>query len=124
MRELRHHIVDKDQSHQLKVQVLDEPGQGNACHEYEITWPTREGCADGILALSFQNGPLKEFGINGITHEALLAILIDRLEGFQDGPYACEDNENALTGLRHVLGFLQKRTIARLKRGVEGTHEV
>lgn len=126
MRELKNHIVDKDQSHQLRVQVLDEPGQGNACHEYFITTDWIGGGGKGLndLRLSFQNGPLKEVGVNGITHEALLAILIDRLQGFQSGPYACQDNADALTSLYLALGFLQKRTISRLKRGVEGTHEV
>ena len=76
------------------------------------------------VVLRFQNGPIAEVGTNGITHEALLAILIDRLEGFQKGPYAHGYNADALTSLRSAQASLKQRTIDRLARGVEGTHAV
>lgn len=31
------------------------------------------------MEILFQNGPIKEFGVNGITGEALAAIQIDRI---------------------------------------------
>lgn len=105
----------------LSIIVLDEPGQGGACHGYEIISDTDPDPYCGII---FQKGPIKEFGVNGVTHEALLAILIDRLEGFQSGPYACEDNSEALFHIRAALSCLQRRTHARLARGVEGTNVV
>lgn len=109
----------------LRVEVLDEPGHGGACHRYFI------GNADPDVPLrshvgveiKFQNGPVKEVGTNGVTHEALLAILIDRLQRFQSGPYACRENAIALTKLQEAVMWLQKRTMDRLARGVEGTHE-
>jgi hypothetical protein len=33
----------------------------------------------------FQNGPIAEVGVNGVTHEVLLAIVADRLRSFQKG---------------------------------------
>ena len=60
----------------------------------------------------------------GITHEALLAVLCDRLRGFQAGPYACKANACALTHLEEAQHWLQQRTIERMRRGVEGTHTV
>lgn len=133
MRELTAHIVEGDSAnHQLKIEVLDEPGQGGACHLYRIsgfnsgTNPASEilgGVVRTDVCRMFQNGPIKEFGVNGTTHEAELAILIDRLECFQNGPYASSDNEFALMGLRNALFHLQARTRARMARGVEGTHE-
>jgi hypothetical protein len=133
MRELTNHIVSGDQAVQLKIEVLDEPGQGGANHLYKITgMDTTSNVSDPFVDLYgegaehstvlFQNGPIKEFGVNGITGEALTAILIDRLRSFQDGPFACEDNEEALRCYKQALHCLQRRTLARIARGVEGTH--
>ena len=72
----------------------------------------------------FQNGPINEVGVNGITHEALLAILADRLESFQAGPYASDYNAAALDHIRSAQGCLHDRTRARMAQGIEGTHAV
>jgi hypothetical protein len=71
--------------------------------------------------LEFQNGPIVEMGVNGITPEALLAILIDHLWSFQEGPYKCRENAIALTKMQEAMMWLHKRTMNRMKRGVEGT---
>lgn len=127
MRELTGHKVNSC-NESLHVGVLDEPGHGGACHKYVIYVPNDEVNQELNAALavhiSFQNGPIKEFGTNGITHEALLAILADRLEGFQAGPYKCDDNQMALEHIRGAQEVLQRRTKERLARGVEGTHTV
>jgi hypothetical protein len=73
------------------------------------------------LWIRFQNGPIRDSGVNGVSQEALLAIVIDRLRAFQRGPYLCRENAIALTHLEDALGWLQRRTRDRLKRGVEGT---
>lgn len=117
-RELNSHKVNPAND-QLTVRVMDEPGQGNACHEYEIVLPNQL-----VYSIDFQDGPIAENGVNGLTHEALLAILIDRLEAFQGGPYASEFNERALGYLQAAQQSLQARTKERTARGVEGTHTV
>lgn len=127
MRLLTDHIVPGDSvNHQVTISVLDEPGQGGACHEYHIDWLTPDGGMNdtkpNCLTVRFQNGPIKEFGINGITQEALLAIVIDRLRGFQSGQFACEDNASALASCESALSVLQNRTRTRIARGVEGTN--
>ncbi len=72
--------------------------------------------------IQFPNGPItKPEDMNGITNEALLAVLIDRMRGFQSGQFACRDNAIALTHLEDALMWLQKRTRDRMARGVEGT---
>lgn len=108
----------------LEIEVLDEPGQGNACHLYRIAVPngtemSRAVCCD----IEFQNGPIQEFGLNGISNEALLAVVEDRLLGFQNGPFACRENAVALTKIQEAMMWLQKRTRDRLARGVEGTNQ-
>lgn len=101
---------------QLTVLVLDEPGAGGANHLYGISAPSNSWIVE------FQNGPIAEAGVNGLTHEVLLAILIDRLRSFQAGPYACEENHVALDHVEHALEQLKRRTLKRVARGVEGTH--
>jgi hypothetical protein len=125
MRKLTDHVVPGDSAnHQLNVAVLDEPGQGGACHLYGISTDSIGGGGRSLneLRISFQNGPIKEVGVNGVTHEALLAVLIDRMRSFLEGPYKCRENAIALTHLEEALMWLQRRTVERIKRGVEGTH--
>jgi hypothetical protein len=115
----------------INITVTDEPGAGGANHRYEITGfetgtnvsASSEGPEPKSKAvLLFQNGPIGESGVNGITQEVLLAIIIDRLESFQKGQFACRENAVALTHLETAKLWLFKRTLDRMARGVEGTH--
>lgn len=129
MRTLTDHIVSGDQAVQLKIEVTDEPGAGGANHKYQISgmnFQSNPGFGTGafhVKELLFQNGPIKEAGVNGITQEALLAVVIDRLRSFQDGPFSCRENAIALTHCEEALMWLQRRTVERIKRGVEGTNQ-
>ena len=131
VRELAGHKVNPAND-KLVVEVVDEPGSGGASHRYRITGfnsdtnPSKAPDEQNIVGATFlfQNGPIAEVGVNGITHEALLAILIDRMEAFQSGPYMCEENAAALAGLLSAQHWLQQRTKKRMDRGVEGTHKV
>lgn len=100
----------------LTITVLDEPGTGGACYEYQIS-----GSNIDDVRISFQNGPIAEAGINGITQEVLMAICIDRLRSFQAGQYACRENALALTDLESAMNWLHQRTRKRMARGIEGT---
>ena len=134
-RELTDHIVNPAND-KLKITVEDAPGAGGANHFYMISGfdprnnPSAEGIAfsaedegPSVFPFLFQNGPINEVGVNGITETALLAILIDRLRCFQAGPYACAENACALTQLEAAQESLHSRTRARMARGVEGTHQ-
>ena len=119
----------------LYIFAIDNPGPGGANHKYAIELHPG-GCETPkhAVVLSFQNGPVgSPADMNGITGEALLAVLIDRLRGFQftrdeagnftkaPGPFACRENAIALTKIEEALMWLQKRTRDRMARGVEGT---
>jgi len=126
----RHQMEDYPAGDLLEVEVLDKPGHGGACHKYAIrimgkSVPDHDTSRPGTI-INFQNGPINEdgIGVNGLTHEVLLAILIHRLESFQAGDYACEENQVALNGCNQALEALKGRTQARIDRGVEGTHTV
>ncbi len=106
------------------VNVLDEKGQGNANHHYVVQKSDPKEVIDNVLCdVRFQNGPIKEAGVNGVMNEDLIAIVIDRMRGFQSGDYACRDNALALTKLEEALMWLRNRTNERESRGVEGTHK-
>ena len=109
----------------LTITVVDEPGHGGACHEYVVSgFKPRPLGASSDVHINFQNGPIAEAGVNGLTHEVLLAILADRLLGFQAGQYACQENAIALHHVCQAQAVLQRRTRARMERGVEGTHQL
>lgn len=128
-RELTSHKVNPAND-KLCIQVTDEVGAGGAHHRYEITGYDSTNNPSGDMGdircrtvILFQNGPIGEKGVNGLTQEALLAICIDRLASFQSGPFACEENEKALLLLEEALCWLKIRTRRRMQRGVEGTHK-
>lgn len=114
-----HHVNACNRSIAIEAGEVD-PTCGNASHAYTLT--LRRGARRTLL--QFQHGPIGRVGVNGITNEALLAVLIDRLEGFQSGQYACEENADALVHLRAAVARLHDRTKERTARSVEGTHEV
>jgi hypothetical protein len=120
-------------NNKLLISVLDGPGHGGSSHSYEITGfntaTNRARHSDGFqtdhqqkLSIIFQNGTVPEAGVNGVTQEALLAVVIDRLQGFQSGQFACEENQVALDHCEAALNALLERTAKREARGVEGKH--
>lgn len=96
----------------------DDLGAGCASHVYAIRWDS--GTTGGASEVRFQNGPIAESGVNGVTNEALLAVVIDRLRCFQSGPFSCRENALALTKLEEAMHWLNARTAERMARGVEG----
>jgi len=115
----------------LTVCSIDDPGLGGAHHAYMVEGfdnTANPSDVDDLAAnqclILFQNGPIPEVGVNGVTHEALLSIVADRLRSFQEGRFRCKENACALTHIEEAMHWLQQRTIARMRRGVEGTHTV
>lgn len=132
MRTLTGHLVNPV-NEQLTITVMDEPGAGGASHRYAIRGFDAAKNPSGInefgfeednkeCVILFQNGTIPERGVNGITQEALLTIVADRLRSFQAGPFACAENAVALNHVEIALATLKDRTKARMNRGVEGTH--
>lgn len=102
----------------VRTLVLDKHGDGGASHKYIVY----KNSGEHISTIKFQEGPIQESGINGLTNESLLAIVEDRLKGFQSGKFACPENQKALEAVKIALSSLLNRTSDRKKRGVEGTH--
>ena len=97
--------------------TADEKAEGGASHKYTIG---PKDSTEVMATISFQKGAMKDVGFNGISDEALLSIVIDRLRGFQSGPFSCRENALALTNIEQGLLWLNARTRDRMDRGVEG----
>lgn len=116
MPEIEDHILPGDQNaRQFTVHTDDEPGSGGAHHRYMLTH------GDSATVLRFQNGAVNDVGPNGVTDAQLLAILIHRLQCFQKGPFASRENAITLTHLEDAMNWQNRRTIGRLRKGIEGT---
>ena len=105
---------------------VDEPGAGNACHEYMIqrrVFPVGE--AEQVIPIAniqFQHGPRNEEGsTTGVLDTDLLEIVRDRLKAFQTGDYATRENACALTHIEEALMWMNKRVEDRAERGILGT---
>lgn len=100
----------------------------NANHYYEVRQAPSEGATisdkEIYAKIKFQEGPIKEHGMNGCHNEDLIAIVIDRLQSFQESAYKCRENAIALTKLEEALMWLNKRTQDRIKRKVVGTSQI
>lgn len=103
-----------------EVYATDEK-EYNANHRYVVNFgDSTQNCA----RINFQKGPIKETGINGCHNEDLIAIVIDRLQSFQESEYKCRENAIAITKLEEALMWLNKRTQDRIKRKVVGTSQI
>lgn len=131
MRELFDHRINPAND-KLSIVVADEPGAGGANHRYVVSGynPAANVSSEpangdqGATVILFQNGPIDVHGVNGLTQEVLLAIVVDRLRSFQAGKFACRENALALTKIEEAQHWLHSRTLARMARGVEGTHKL
>ncbi len=73
--------------------------------------------------VTWQVGPVQEAGVNGATIEDVVEVCIDRLRGFQRGPFASRENALAITAFEEGRNWLLQRTRARQAQGVEGTNQ-
>ena len=118
MKEVKHEFLTNKYTKVLH----EEEFSFNAPHHFEVRSNDDE---DRLLTkVDFQEGPIKENGINGCTNEDLIIMAITRLQGFQNSEFNCRENEMAISKLEGALLWLRKRTIGRENRGVEGTHTI
>ena len=113
-------------SNYTEIYATDEPAF-NVNHKYIVVAAPAEdeeiGLDNPYAKVKFQEGPIKENGVNGCHNEDLIAIVIDRLECLNQGDFRCRENSIAITKLEEALMWLNKRTLDRRSRGVEGTSQ-
>ena len=79
------------------------------------------------FCIAWQNGPLgrgsQHQRPNGAFVEDVIKAAVRRLEFYQQGPFACDENASAIGFLYAAIDRLMQRTAEREARGVEGTME-
>lgn len=101
------------------VYAMDACGAGGAKHHYQILRGNTT-----LAEICFQNGARNAAdSVDGVADEDLLEIVRDRLTDFQNGPFACQENGDALEHVTAALNALNDRTQDRAKRGVLGEDE-
>lgn len=118
MKEVKHDLLTNKYT---RVLHEEEPFKFNAPHYFEVESANPDDIDFTVGIVHFQEGPIKENGVNGVANEDLIAMVICRLEHFQQSEYSSRDNAMAITKLEEALLWLRKRTIGRESRGVEGT---
>lgn len=125
MKELQHDLL----TNKYTTVLQEEEFTNNAPHNFSVvttdTVPDENGAGEHvelIQKIHFQEGPIKEAGVNGVMNEDLIAMVICRLEHFNESDFSCRENAMAITKLEEALLWLRKRTMGREQRGVEGTH--
>lgn len=93
----------------------------NAPHHFEVK---NVETGEVVCKVDFQEGPIKEVGINGVSNEDLLLMVVTRLTNFQNSEYRCEENQEAIESILEAVDSLRARTNKRAERGVEGTSVV
>lgn len=120
MKRLTMRVQKTDNLNEIYYEDVEGPGGGR--HFYTITRATPDGGYEILCDVQFQNGPRsEESSIAGVVEGDLLEIVRHRLQCFQKGPFATEDNANALRHIEEALMWMNKRQADRKERGVLGT---
>lgn len=95
-------VIKEDINHNISI-FASNVGEGGACTVYSIEY--------GEAPVQLQFPTTMQVGL---TNEALLAIVHDRLTSFQAGPSACQENDTALDHIDAALCALRSRTVRRV----------
>ena len=79
--------------------------------------------SEGCQSIKFQEGYIKESGINGITEASLIQVLIDRFESYQKGSFPCVCNERILDDLYCLICKINTCTRNKIAQNDEGKNE-
>jgi hypothetical protein len=81
--------------------------------------PTGGNSIGSGFAIVWQNG-IKERG--GAFIEEVAEACIARLEYFQQSPFKCDENDEAIGHFKAAIAALDRRTARRVAEGTEGTY--
>ena len=72
-----------------------------------------------MISFKLQNGPVKQYGVNGCQVDTLIEAAKVIIEGLNKN-FPCRENAIVITKLDEALHWLEHRKKDRLNRGVEG----
>jgi hypothetical protein len=67
---------------------------------------------DVLCTVKFQTGPVDSSGLNGVTNEQLLQVLLHRTY-LLNAQIPCEENQIAITGMQTALAAFELRAAQR-----------
>ena len=105
-----HHV--KGYAFNIEIKAVPVERYGIPTHTYSLTkeYVGKPGY-QFIKDLNFQTGDPGVYGVNGVTNEALLAIMIHRLQGFQNNSSTnCSENQEAINHMELAMEALYSRT--------------
>ena len=105
-----HHVEGYD--YNINIKAVPVERYGLPSYTYQLTKDYADkSWYQYIKELSFQVGDPKVYGVNGVTNEALLAIMIHRLQGFQNNSSTnCSENQEAINHMELAMEALYSRT--------------
>ena len=96
------------------IALLHE-GEEDLCLEESIAIDSSQN----TMVITFQDGPIKEVGVNGVQIETLVAIYGKIVEEFNK-KYPHRENEVILKHVEGIMEATERRKRDRESRGVEG----
>ncbi|MCC6295418.1 MAG: ABC transporter ATPase [Pseudomonadales bacterium] len=109
-----------DLNNHYTITATGEPSHDGSVPDYSISVP-------GIPATRFvfHTGPHNEGAtIRGLSNEVLLAIVLDRMQAWQSGPFKCQENAESIRHIERALDAIRRRALARRGRGVLGANTI
>lgn len=103
--------------------MTDAPNQAPLLTPQNPAADHKDYTLPGGINIHFQKGAM-ELGRNGCTTVELLNVLIDHLQGFQQGKFACRENAIAITKIEEARLWLEHRAALRIAQGVKGRDAV
>lgn len=103
----------REDTQRYNIQV-QEASRNLGYHE-----PNRE---DNVTFITFQKGNPEEYGVNGVTIESLLGVILEQFKFYREYQgYEDLNSERAMQCIEKALYHLSNRTKERIQRNVYGT---
>ena len=106
----------------VRIEVVDDPTKEGVNSKYQCYTKQHGNWQKSGGEIKLQKGPVTEPGLNGITNEALLCIVLHRLQA-QNKACGSRETSLALTKLEEAMMWLHAREKDRMKRGVKDSYE-
>ena len=74
-----------------------------------------------FIAVTWQKGLPGASGVNGCRVDDVLSVAAEKLQSYQSGSLACEENAEALRAIASALAALESRRRRRIDQGVLNT---
>lgn len=110
--------------------ILNESEHTEIWHDYDSESTTKiptyfqvrpSATMDVVSDVFFQDGKIQKFGVNGLSNEDLLTMIICRIEHLQNSKFACHENNMVLNKLEEALMWMNKRSL-RIKSEVTSSN--